>query len=150
MWSDVSDVVVTHAHFDHVGGLADVLAQASAATVRSGRPEVHAVEAAAGGRPVQPLDPGAGVAGFTVLLTPGHTPGHLCLLREDDGVLLAGDVVGSDRGALTRAPRMFTDDPVTAEASLRQLAALDVVRLITSHGDELMDGPRQLAILATA
>lgn len=149
-WSDVSDIVVTHAHFDHVGGLAGVLSHAPAATLRSSVAEASAVEAAAGGRQVRPLESGAAVAGLTVVLTPGHSPGHLCLLSADDGVLLAGDVVGCVAGALVRAPSMFTDDAVLAEQSLRELASLGVTRLVTSHGDELIDGPEQLAILAGA
>lgn len=148
-WSDVSDVVVTHAHFDHVGGLADVLAQTPAATLRAGSAEGVALEAFAGGRQVSPLEAGDSVAGWRVVLTPGHTPGHLCLLHEGDGILLAGDAVGSVGGTLTRAPAMFTADPSTAEASLRELAALNVVRMLTSHGEELPDGPDRLADLVT-
>jgi glyoxylase-like metal-dependent hydrolase (beta-lactamase superfamily II) len=90
------------------------------------------------------------VAGWRAFETPGHTPGHLSLLHEADGVLLAGDVVGSSAGALTRAPRMFTADLAAAEASLRTLAALEVLRLVTSHGDELPDGPERLARLRDA
>lgn len=149
-WSDVTDIVVTHAHFDHVGGLSAVLSQAPAATLRSSVAEASAVEAAAGGRQVRPLESGAAVAGLTVVLTPGHTPGHLCLLSADDGVLLAGDVVGCIAGALVRAPSMFTDDAVLAEQSIREMASLGVTRLLTSHGDELMDGPEQLTLLAGA
>lgn len=147
-WSDVSDVVVTHAHFDHVGGLAGVLAQAPNATLWAGPAEVGDVEALSGGRVAQPLADGRRVAGWTVLPTPGHTAGHLCLVHEDDGVLLAGDVVGSIGGELRRAPEMFTTDRVRAEASLRELAARKFVRVVTSHGEELADGPARLKDLA--
>jgi glyoxylase-like metal-dependent hydrolase (beta-lactamase superfamily II) len=149
-WTDVSDVVVTHAHFDHVGGLAEVVAKAASATLRASAAETSAVAAAAGGREVAPLEPGAAIGGLTALLAPGHTPGHLCLLAADDGLLLAGDVVGCLQGVLVRPPGMFTDDPALAEQSLRHLAGLDVTRLITSHGPELVDGPAQLASLASA
>lgn len=147
-WSDVTDVVVTHAHFDHVGGLAGVLAEASAAALWAGPAEVRDVQAVSGGRVAQPLEAGDRVAGWTVLPTPGHTAGHLCLVHEGDGVLLAGDVVGSIGGELTRAPEMFTADLVRAEASLRELAALGFVRVVTSHGEELADGPARLKDLA--
>ena len=39
------------------------------------------------------LSEGDEVAGFTVLETPGHTPGHLAYWRERDRVLIVGDVL---------------------------------------------------------
>ena len=39
------------------------------------------------------LSEGDEVAGFTVLETPGHTPGHLSFWRERDRVLIVGDVL---------------------------------------------------------
>src|SRR3990172_14949 len=30
-------------------------------------------------------------AGWRIIIAPGHSPGHLCLYREEDGVLIAGD-----------------------------------------------------------
>jgi glyoxylase-like metal-dependent hydrolase (beta-lactamase superfamily II) len=37
------------------------------------------------------VDPGDEVAGWRVVATPGHADGHLCLLRDSDGLLVAGD-----------------------------------------------------------
>ena len=149
-WSDVSDIVVTHAHFDHVGGLRDVLGRAVGAVLHAGAGEIADVQAAATGHQATSLTSGDHVAGFSVRPTPGHTAGHLCLLDEDAGVLLAGDVVGSLDGNLIRPPSMFTSDAVTAERSLAELASFGVARLITSHGDELADGPQQLLALSAA
>ena len=39
------------------------------------------------------LSEGDEVAGFTVLETPGHTPGHVSYWRERDRVLIVGDVL---------------------------------------------------------
>ena len=39
------------------------------------------------------LSEGDEVAGFTVLETPGHTPGHLSFWRERDRTLIVGDVL---------------------------------------------------------
>ncbi len=38
-----------------------------------------------------PVDPGDEVDGWRVVATPGHADGHLCLVREHDGLLIAGD-----------------------------------------------------------
>lgn len=53
-WSDVTDVVLTHSHFDHTGGLTESAELASGATVWAGAqdaPEIPTV----GGRAVRPL-----------------------------------------------------------------------------------------------
>ena len=39
------------------------------------------------------LREGDEVAGFTVLETPGHAPGHVAFWREADRVLILGDVL---------------------------------------------------------
>jgi glyoxylase-like metal-dependent hydrolase (beta-lactamase superfamily II) len=41
----------------------------------------------------EPVDPGDEVAGWRVVATPGHADGHLCLFRESDRTLIAGDHV---------------------------------------------------------
>jgi glyoxylase-like metal-dependent hydrolase (beta-lactamase superfamily II) len=39
----------------------------------------------------QPVEPGDELEGWRVVATPGHADGHLALLREADGLLIAGD-----------------------------------------------------------
>ena len=56
-----------------------------------------------------------------VVASPGHTPGHLSLVDEEQGVLLVGDCVGVVAGRLVRAPERFTADPGVAEQTLRSL-----------------------------
>lgn len=113
---------------------------------------------------VRPFDPAAGVPGlpdWKCVPAPGHTPGHIALFREADGVLLTGDAVlttdvNSLRGFLDRTPRasgppwVATWDRPTAEASIRALARLQPRVLASGHG-AAMSGPaasRQLDELA--
>ncbi|MDQ1535658.1 MAG: hypothetical protein QOE58_51 [Actinomycetota bacterium] len=144
-WSDVTDVVLTHAHFDHTAGLAQVLAAAPTARVWAGADDLPAIDA--GGRAVVALKDGDHIRTLTVLATPGHTPGHLSLLDETASLLLVGDLVGSMDGALSRAPAVFTDDSASAEESLRRIASLTVNRVLFSHGAELAEGPAALKAL---
>ena len=128
-WSDVTDILLSHDHPDHVGGLAEVVVRAGKATVWGNAPLT-----------ARPLDEGATIRDLTVLRTPGHTAGHVSLLH-DSGTLLVGDLVGSQNGELIRPPAAFTADEAEAEHSLRRVAALRADRLLLSHGDEV-DSPQ--------
>src|SRR2546425_2918668 len=80
-WSDVSDIVLTHRHFDHVGGLAESAALASGAAVWAGAGDAPVIPIE-GRRAIGPLTDGDRVGDLRVLHTPGHTPGHVSLLHE--------------------------------------------------------------------
>ena len=145
-WSDVTDVVLTHAHFDHTGGLAAVLAAAPSARVWTGEQDIPAVDA--GGHAVLALRDGDHIRTLTALATPGHTPGHVSLLDDAASLLLVGDLVGVMGGTLSRAPGVFTADAAAAEESLHRVGALKLSRVLFSHGAELADGPVALKALA--
>src|SRR5215212_11656878 len=113
-------IVLTHAHFDHVGALRE-LAEAWDAPVYAHRLELPYLtgrspypppDPTVGGGfmalssplyPRGPIDLGGrvralpedgsvpGMPGWRWLFTPGHTPGHVSFWREADAVLIAGD-----------------------------------------------------------
>ncbi|WP_051808133.1 MBL fold metallo-hydrolase [Actinoplanes subtropicus] len=126
-WGDVTDVILTHHHPDHTGGLADVIEHAPAATVWAGPDDTFPVS-------VSPAREGAVIRGLRVIATPGHTAGHLSLLAVEDDVLLIGDLAGNRDGRLVRAPEPFTADAAEAERSLQKVTLLDFARLLPSHG----------------
>jgi hydroxyacylglutathione hydrolase len=69
-------------------------------------------------------------AGFTVLDTPGHSPGHVSFWRESDGVLVCGDVFFNMHllttvPGLRQPPGPFTVDIAQNQASERKVAALE-------------------------
>lgn len=134
-WDDVTDVVLTHSHPDHVGGLGDVASRSPRAEVWAGAADCPDIRSTA---PLRPLVEGDKVRNLQVLQTPGHTAGHICLLH-DDGMLFVGDALGSVAGALRRAPEPFTADPAQAEESLRKLSLLEPERMLFSHGPEIPD-----------
>ena len=63
---------------------------------------------------VAALDPAApvpGLAEWALLPTPGHTPGHIALVRREDGIVLTGDALNtvelnSPWGAARRTRRL--------------------------------------------
>jgi glyoxylase-like metal-dependent hydrolase (beta-lactamase superfamily II) len=134
-WDDITDILLSHDHPDHIGSLEDVTSRAPQAIVWGNAPLT-----------ARALDDGEVVRGLTVLATPGHTAGHVSLLH-DSGALLAGDIVGNQGGSLSRAPAAFTADAAEAEQSLRRLAGIAFDRLITAHGAELPDAANALSDL---
>jgi len=100
------------------------------------------------------LREGDEVGGFTVLETPGHSPGHVSFWREADRTLVAGDVLFgrhrvTGRPGLYEPPEMFTPDPGLNRASIRRLAALEPAVVCFGHGPPLRD-PARLAAFAAA
>lgn len=89
------------------------------------------------------------VAGFTVLETPGHSPGHVAYWREADGVLILGDVLNNVNvmtgiPGLHEPPEVFTPDPARNRESARRLAKLRPRVTCFGHGAPLRD-PGKLA-----
>jgi hydroxyacylglutathione hydrolase len=87
------------------------------------------------------LAEGDEVAGFTVLDAPGHSPGHIALWRDHDGVLICGDVFFN----VLRPgppPRFLTHDAERNRESMRRLAELRPRLVLFGHGRPLRDPDR--------
>jgi hydroxyacylglutathione hydrolase len=69
---------------------------------------------------------------FQVLLSPGHSPGSICIYWEDRRALFSGDVVFDQGLGRTDLPG---GDGEMLKSSIRRLAALDVEILLPGHGD---------------
>lgn len=172
---DVRAHAVTHGHFDHQGSSAALCAArgvpfwapaGEAAALASGDlmslgpvnavtrlqdrvwagPPVRAARSLAEG---DELD-----AGFVVLETPGHSPGHLSFWREDDRTLIAGDVLFgrhpvTGRPGLHQPPDRFTVDPAANRRAIRRLAELRPRVTVFGHGRPWHD-PGALARFAEA
>ena len=140
-WGDVTDVVLTHAHEDHSGGLAGVIAKAPHSDVWAGIADHAAI---ASDRALRPLIDDARVRDLRVMETPGHTPGHCSLVLDEASIVFAGDVAGSMGGVLSRGPAPFTADADEAEPSLGRIADLQSDRVLFGHGNEVDDPIRAL------
>ncbi|MDA8354770.1 MAG: MBL fold metallo-hydrolase [Actinomycetota bacterium] len=106
-----------------------------------------------GVEPARTLREGDRVASFTVLETPGHSPGHLAFWRAEDRVLVVGDVVNAvnvwtGRRGLREPPDVFTHNPVQNRSSARRLAQLGAETVLFSHGPPLRNGERFAAFVA--
>ncbi len=68
--------------------------------------------------------------------TPGHAPGHLCLLSDHDQSLIAGDMVAGEGTILIQPSEGSIREYIN---SLRILKALRPSRLLPAHGPVLND-----------
>lgn len=128
-------IVATHAHFDHVGAVRP-LVEATRAPFLLFHTELPVLEVAADraqlfgvvipppSAPDRLLREGEtvamGGAAFRVVHTPGHSPGHMCLIA--DGVAFVGDVVF--QGSIGR-----TDLPGADHATLLRSIATHILTL---------------------
>jgi glyoxylase-like metal-dependent hydrolase (beta-lactamase superfamily II) len=87
--------------------------------------------------------------GWSVLHTPGHTPGHVSFFRSSDRTLLVGDAFCTTKpeslyeAAVAQHPELhgppayFTSDWDAARASVQRLAILNPTTLAPGHGKPL-------------
>lgn len=72
--------------------------------------------------------------GITVIHTPGHTLGHICLYLEKSKTLVAGDVLAVENGMLVKARDFINYDKDLNAKSLKKLAEYDIQTVICYHG----------------
>ncbi len=83
--------------------------------------------------------------GITVIHTPGHTPGHLCLYHEQSKTLIVGDAMNIMDGNLIgpRKEILEEGDYDIAMESLKKLLKFDVKNIITYHGGLYTNKPHK-------
>jgi glyoxylase-like metal-dependent hydrolase (beta-lactamase superfamily II) len=166
-------IVLTHGHFDHVGSALDLASEWDVPLYAhplevpylTGRSDYPPRDPTMGGAMAQMsrimpdhgydfgdrvriLPPNGGVPGlpgWRWLHTPGHTPGHVSLWREADGVLLASDAFATmnldswstyftRRRELSRPSPPFTFDWETTRKSIGKLVDLEPKVAAAGHG----------------
>lgn len=137
-------IVSTHGHWDHIGDNARVAehtgARIAVHPLDAERltdpqpmwapfdipPSVPAVELAEGG------EVRFGSIQLTVLHTPGHTAGSVCLLAPEDGLLFSGDTLFAGSFGRVDLPG---SDPAAMVESLARLGGLqDRIAVFPGHG----------------
>jgi glyoxylase-like metal-dependent hydrolase (beta-lactamase superfamily II) len=87
--------------------------------------------------------------GITVIYTPGHTPGHICLYHKPSKTLVSGDALNIEGGALVHAPRFTCLDKEQYDESLKKLTRYDIETVVCYHGGVYRDNPnKRIAELA--
>jgi glyoxylase-like metal-dependent hydrolase (beta-lactamase superfamily II) len=89
--------------------------------------------------------------GITVIFTPGHTPGHICLYLNKSKILVTGDALVAADGELRGPNPGATYDMDAALKSLKKLTRYDIETVVCYHGGVYRDNPnKRLAELASA
>lgn len=134
----IQEIVVTHAHHDHMGGVASVLERFGRLAVSKkpwpGTDESFGVE-------LDPIDDGALIrtegATLRAIHTPGHSPDHLSFVLEEERALIAGDNI---LGVGTAVIPLHTGDLLDYMSSLERLLAETPGRIYPAHGPLIEDG----------
>ena len=141
-------ILLTHAHFDHIfgvkplqdrfGGIPVYLHPADKVVVdysaeMAGRLGLNPPATDFAWTPLQegPLS----VAGidFEVIATPGHTPGGVCFLEREAGVLFTGDTLFA--GSIGRTDFLYSDYDDEIRSIMEKLILLDpAIRIFPGHG----------------
>ena len=139
--NQIDTIVLTHGHFDHTANLAKI-AELCNAKVMIGEYELPFLTDASlclsnrfgeqpPNYPAEILKDGDKIGEFTVYHTPGHTQGGICLFRESDGALIAGDTIFPN-GSFGRYD-LPTGNHTQLIASINKIAELPVQSLWCGH-----------------
>jgi glyoxylase-like metal-dependent hydrolase (beta-lactamase superfamily II) len=166
--ADLKHILITHADYDHVGGLA-ALKNVCRARIYASKAEAEAIRVGRSSRQLKPeklmlkmmyalanryakttpvevdhfLTGGQifdeVLGGLLVVDTPGHTPGHISFFAPNAGILFAGDSMVSDDRGLYRSVIDNTWDHTQAVESVRKQVDLGASIVCTGHGPVVRD-----------
>ena len=164
MGATCAGILITHSHWDHLGGVAD-LAEGTGAPVYMPEEERLVLERPRDffpDVPIRPYEADVGLAGdetlelagigFEVLHVPGHSPGHLAYYAE--GCLFSGDVLF--QGSVGRTDLPFGDWDTLVESIRTLVDRLPAETVVypghgppTTLGDEMAGNPFLAELRAT-
>jgi glyoxylase-like metal-dependent hydrolase (beta-lactamase superfamily II) len=173
-----SAIVLTHGHFDHAGAALElaetwnipVYAHQLEMPYLTGKSDYPPQDPTVGGALAQMsrLFPHSGfdlgnrvkqigednkiveLPGWQIIHTPGHTAGHICLFRESDRTLFAGDALATlnqdswisnitEKQEFGNPPPPFTTDWNAAGRSIELLAELEPRVVAAGHGQPIKE-----------
>jgi glyoxylase-like metal-dependent hydrolase (beta-lactamase superfamily II) len=154
---EVSTIVITHFHIDHVGSLkkmkeltgAKVAVHGADSEIVAGKKTppkpkgmlMQAANVVLKPSPVEPdvvLKEGDVVEGLQVIHTPGHSEGSISLFDAERKVMFVGDAMRFTDGKIVGPPERYTLDTAVGNESIKNLANYDFDVMLAGHGETLM------------
>lgn len=139
-WENVQHVILTHYHPDHIGSMGQVLAAAPKATAYAGAADIPQISSP---RPLKAVSDNEEVFGLRIIATPGHTPGHICVLDPAGSLLILGDAMVNINNMLGGPNPQYTADMPQAHQSVKKLGRMTFERAVFGHGEPIDKGASQ-------
>lgn len=140
----LAQVLVTHAHRDHVSGAVSLARRFPGARFLKWPWEEQDARWAANWQAIADGDViDAGDGALQAVHTPGHAPDHLCFWHEPSRTLLCGDLAA--KGTTIYIPTTLGGDLAAYLASLDRVLALRPARLLPGHGP-VIDDPEDVLV----
>lgn len=157
---DIKHILITHHDVDHIGNLA-LLEKVSDARIWASKGDIPYINGDKNrpgikrivsilmrtGKPgnISTYPQKQEIGDIEIIPTPGHTPGHVCLLYED--VLLAGDLLRNSKGQLKPLTSFMNDDETALRKSIDKIDQFSFKWVCPAHGEPIKIDNKRKQIL---
>ena len=143
-WKDITKVLITHKHGDHISNLTKIK-EMTKAEILSHKNEAPLIKEATGVE-VTSLEQGYKInqcGGIEIIHIPGHSEGNACYYLHERKIMIAGDTVFGDENCnLTAPPEKYCLDVNQATKEIERLLNYDFDVLMYTHGKDIMENAK--------
>lgn len=145
---DIKHILITHHDIDHIGNLA-LLEKETDASIWASKEDIPYIQGEKSREGIKrflsfflktkkpektnPYPEDHKIGDVAIIQTPGHTPGHVCLLYKD--VLFVGDLVRTSNGEIEPMASFINWDTDLSMESIRKVGDLPFKWVCPAHGE---------------